>query len=78
MDVAPGGDGADLDAGDEPEAGVARRGPGGVAAAGGVVVGDADDGEARAAGAGNELRRRERAVGGGGMKMKVDQRAVKR
>jgi hypothetical protein len=73
VQVAPVGDGADLNAGNELEAGLARDAQGGIAAAGRVVIGDADDGEARGTSPENELRRRERAVGGGRVKVKVYQ-----
>src|SRR5204863_6302280 len=73
VDVAAAGHRADLDAWNELDAGVTRHVPDGIAAGGRVVIGDADDGQARGTGLENELRRRERAVGGGGMKMKVDQ-----
>jgi hypothetical protein len=67
VDVAALSDGADLDAWNQPEAGLTCRGRSGIAAGGRVVIGDADDGQARGAGVENELRRRKRAVGGGGM-----------
>jgi hypothetical protein len=70
--------GADLDPRHELEARVAGEDMRGIAAAGRVVIGDADDGQACGAGPENELRRRERAVGGGRVQMEVDQRLVKR
>jgi hypothetical protein len=73
MDVAAGGDRADLDPRHELDAGVAGGGASGVTAGGGVVIGDAENGKARSAGLENELRRRQRAVGSGRVQMKVDQ-----
>jgi len=71
-------DGADLDSRNEPDAGRARCADGGIGSAGRIVIGDADDGQAGGAGLVNELRRRERAVGGGRVKVKIDQRVVRR
>src|SRR5262249_29239350 len=72
--VAAVGDGADLDARDELEAGraggVVRR----VAAGCRVVIGDADGRKARSAGLVDELRRRQEAVGGGRVEVKIYQR----
>jgi hypothetical protein len=54
-----------IDPRDQLDAGV----PGG----GRVVIGDAENGKARSAGLSHELRRRQGAVGGGRVKVKVDQ-----
>jgi hypothetical protein len=75
VDVAPVGDGADLDAGNQLEPGGARGFARGARARGRIVIGDGDDGEVRGARAGDELRRRQRAVGGGRVKVKIDQKA---
>jgi hypothetical protein len=56
--VAAGVDGADLDAGNEVEAGGWRGVARGVAAGGRVVIGDADSEKARSAGLFKKLRRR--------------------
>ena len=64
VDVTSVGDGADLDAGHDFEAGDTSGAARGIGAGGGVVIRDADDRQARGAGLVNELRRRQRAVGG--------------
>ena len=72
VDVAGPLDRRDFDAGHETHA-VPRRGIRRFRqTCGRVVIGDAENGKARGAGLGNELRRRERAVGGGRVKMEVD------
>jgi hypothetical protein len=67
VDVAALVDRADLDAGNELDARRARLAGGRVAPGGRVVIGDADSRKARSAGLSNELRRRQDAVGGGGV-----------
>ena len=71
--IAPVGNRADFDPRDELDAGFARGGRRRLAAGGRVVIGDAENGKARSAGLSNELRRRQGAVGGGRVKVKVDQ-----
>jgi hypothetical protein len=72
------GHGADFDSRNEPDASRARCADGGIGSAGRIVICDADDGQAGRTGLVNELRRRERAVGGGRVKVKIDQRVVRR
>jgi hypothetical protein len=73
MNVTSVGDGADLDAGHELDAGGTRNLARGIAAGGGVVIRDADGRQARGARLVNELRRRERAVGGVRVQVEVYQ-----
>ena len=72
MEVAPLGHGADLDARDDLDADAPRRRVGLGDAGDRVVIGDADDGQARGVRGAHELGRREAAVGGGGVKVEID------
>lgn len=67
------GDGADLDATHQLHPGVPGGDPSFFETSGRVVVGDAENGKARSAGLEDELRRRQCAVGGGRVKVKVYQ-----
>ena len=74
VDVGLVADRGDLDAGDELDAGGRARGGGRVAAGHGVVVGDAQHGDAGRRRARDQLRRRAAAVGRGRVGVEIDQR----
>ena len=72
VDVAPGIDRTDFDARHEIDPCVVCGRTGLPDTRNGIVVGDADSGKARRASGANEVRRRQCAVGRGGVKMEID------